>query len=86
MFARHDEQARRTLFFVSFLARLSFEFLINSITRFSYGAKPATSRMTERTNFVLFDWIPLRCEGLTVLGMAVVGCPLLRPLIKSDEA
>lgn len=36
-----------TLFLVSFLAFLSLEFLNNSITRFSYGEKPATSRMTD---------------------------------------
>ena len=38
-----------TLFFASFFAFLSFEFLNNSIKRLSYGANPATSRMIDLT-------------------------------------
>ena len=61
------------------LSGRTLEFLSNSITRRSYGEKPTTSRTIERTNFVREDWMPLRWLGRTVLGMGVVGWPLLRP-------
>ena len=57
----------------------TFELRSSSITRRSYGAKPATSRTTERTNLVLVDETPLRCDGFGVCSIAVVGWPLLRP-------
>lgn len=41
-----------------------------------------TSRMTERTTRVPLDWTPLRCEGLTTLGIEVVGRPALRPYLR----
>ena len=63
----------------------TFEFLSSSITRRSYGEKPATSRTTERTNLVREDWMPLRWLGLTVLGMEVVGRPVLRPTRRSER-
>lgn len=64
----------------------TLEFLKSSITRRSYGEKPTTSLTTERTNFVFWDWIPLRCEGLTVFGMAVVGWPWLGPRRRSGHS
>lgn len=51
----------------------TLEFLNSSITRRSYGEKPATSRTIERTNLVRADWTPFRWLGRTVFGMAVVG-------------
>ena len=63
----------------------TFEFLNSSITRRSYGENPATSRTTERTNFVRADWMPLRWLGRTVFSMGVVAWPLLRPVRMSKE-
>ena len=61
----------------------TFELRSNSITRRSYGENPATSRMTERTNLVRVDEMPLRWEGFTTFGMAVVGWPFFRPVMVS---
>ena len=95
---RRSEKRKLTLFLVSFLAFLSFEFLSNSMTRFSYGENPATSRMTDLTK-VFFslrvsrrqeesvdthDLTPFLWDGLTALGMTVVGWPRLRPDRESD--
>ncbi len=41
----------RTFFLHSLRARLSLPTFSSSVTRFSYGARPATSRMISRTNF-----------------------------------
>jgi hypothetical protein len=49
-------KTRLTLFLVSFLAFLSLEFLRSSITRFSYGENPATSRMMDLTNVFFSLW------------------------------
>lgn len=38
----------------------TLELRSNSITRRSYGENPETSRIIDRTNLVLVDWIPLR--------------------------
>ena len=46
-----------TLFLQNFRARLSFEILSNSRARFSYGAKPHTSRTMSRTNLACFVWV-----------------------------
>lgn len=62
----------------------TLEFLNSSITRRSYGEKPATSRTTERTNLVRADWMPLRWLGRTAWAMGVVGWPLLRPWRRSS--
>jgi hypothetical protein len=57
----------------------TFELRRSSITRRSYGEKPATSRMTERTNVVFALATPLRWLGRTACAIAVVGWPLFRP-------
>ena len=57
----------------------TLEFLSSSITRRSYGENPATSRITDRTNLVFVDVMPLRWLGRTAFGIAVVGCPRLEP-------
>jgi hypothetical protein len=48
----------RAFFLATLSARLSLPTLSSSITRFSYGAKPATSRISSRTIFTRF---PSRC-------------------------
>jgi hypothetical protein len=60
-------------------AARTFELRSNSITRRSYGEKPATSRMIERTKLVFALAIPLRWLGRDTFAMAVVGWPLVRP-------
>jgi hypothetical protein len=57
----------------------TFELRRSSITRRSYGEKPATSRMTERTNVVFALATPFRWLGRTACAIAVVGWPLFRP-------
>ena len=64
----------------------TLEFLNNSRTRRSYGEKPTTSRITERTNLLRVDRVPLRWLGRTVLAMGVVGWPLLRPTRVSEKS
>ena len=51
-------RAVRAFFLATFSARLSLPTFSSSITRFSYGAKPATSRISSRTIFTRF---PSRC-------------------------
>lgn len=46
------------LFFATFLALFSPEFLIKSISLLSYGDKPANSLIKERTNLVLLEATP----------------------------
>lgn len=43
------------------------------------GIQRLTSRTIDLTKAARWDCFPLRFEGLTVLGMTVVGCPRLRP-------
>lgn len=66
-------------FLVNFRAFLSLEFRSSSITRLSYGENPATSRIIERTNLFLVDWMPFRWLGRDALGREVVGYPLFNP-------
>lgn len=63
---------KRTLFFANFLALLSLLFLSSSITRLSYGARPATSLMISRTNAVRFDRWPLLREMRAFCSIGVV--------------
>ena len=60
-----------TLFFANFLALLSLLFLNNSITRRSYGARPATSLTISRTKAVrLLKWPLVReMRGLRTRGV-----------------
>lgn len=51
-FPHADEGEKPTLFFANFLALLSLLFLRSSITRLSYGARPATSLTISRTKAV----------------------------------
>ena len=48
---RKERDSIRTFFLHSLSARLSLPTFSSSVTRFSYGARPATSRMISRTNF-----------------------------------
>merc|ERR1719473_437383 len=53
--------------------------LISSIILRSYGAKPATSRITSRIMPTRSDLWPLRWLGLTGSALFVTICPLLSP-------
>merc|ERR1719217_817743 len=53
--------------------------LMSSMIRRSYGAKPATSRMTSRIMPTRSDLWPLRLLGLGAKALFVTMCPLLSP-------
>lgn len=69
--------ALQTFLFANFFALLSFEFLNNSITRLSYGAKPATSRINSRTCLVRLERTYFAIERFEGRAIETSGCAYL---------
>ncbi|KFM77663.1 hypothetical protein X975_14520, partial [Stegodyphus mimosarum] len=64
---------------MNFSALLSFETLNNSIARFSYGAKPQTSRTMSLMKRVCFVKTPFLLDGLCFTTFFVTLWPLFKP-------